>query len=223
MEAKMFNIHSESHCIPFRYVIEAIEFMQYGSGLRVMFEMLFLTGCRISELDNMKLSKIYGNWIYWKLGKNQKRHRKEELPKKYVEELKHYREHNKVYSDKLFSMQHDTFRREFNKKIRPKLSRSWQQLRLIDKDGLLQQEYFLQLKGLRKNYQTLDFAKQLKKWNDAYIALEFTSKKMRHSSKRITAYHYLENFEDIEILKYREMTPAEILSQANQTRIFDFI
>ncbi|GEM_PF-3849613 len=218
----MFNVHSDSHCIPFGYVIEAIEFMAYGSGLRVMFIMLFLTGCRISELDNMKISKIYGNFIYWKLGKNQKRHRKEPLPEKYLAELKFYRENNRVYQDRLFAMNHGTFRREFNKKIRPKLSKSWQQKRLIDIQGHLQEEYFLQLKGLRKNYQTLDFAKQLKKWKSADVALEFTSKRMRHSSKRITAYHYLENFEDLDILKYQELTPAEIFKQAQQTRLFDF-
>ncbi|HZX44109.1 MAG TPA: hypothetical protein VFF28_00345, partial [Candidatus Nanoarchaeia archaeon] len=71
MQELGLNLVNDSHAVPFDKVNEAVAFMKYGSDLRVMFEMLFLTGCRIKELDKMKISCFYGNVIYWELGKNQ--------------------------------------------------------------------------------------------------------------------------------------------------------
>ncbi|MDI6738703.1 MAG: hypothetical protein QME12_09425 [Nanoarchaeota archaeon] len=87
----------------------------------------------------------------------------------------------------------------------------------------MKEEYIYQLKGLRKNYQTLEFAKQFEKWQDASIALEFTSKNMKHSSGKITAYHYIENFESLNIEKYKHLTPAEIIANSQtQMRLMDY-
>lgn len=88
----------------------------------------------------------------------------------------------------------------------------------------MREEYVLQLKGLRKNFATLEFAKQYKKWKSAEVALEFASKRMKHSTKHITAYHYLRNFDELNISAYINLTPSDIIRRANeQKRLFDFI
>ena len=53
--------------------------------------------------------------------------------------------------------------------------------------------------------------------------MEFTSKRMRHKSKKVTAYHYIESFEDLNVTKYTDMCISEILSDDSQTRLQDFI
>lgn len=222
-QTKILNLHSESHAIPFDKVIEAVDFMEYGSTCRVMFEMLFLTGCRMSELDRMKISKFYGQYLYWALGKNQRSHRKEKLPKWYIEELKVYRNNHKVFRDKLFGINAHTFRRYFARDIRPNLSPAWQEKTLFQRKGALNEEYVLQLKGLRKDFQTLVFKKELDKWKDSGVALEFASKRVKHSSTHITSYHYLCNFEQLGVEKYKNLEPHQILKQANQKRLLDFI
>lgn len=212
-----------SHAVPFKNVLEAIEFMQYGTDLRVMFEMLFLTGCRIHELNSMETSNIVGNRIYWKLGKNQHTSRVEVLPLSYLKELKHYREHNRVYGKRMFGISGDTFRRYFNKDVRPRLSEIWQRKVETPFDRLKgRKEYLIQLKGLRKDFQTLEFAKQLKKWKSSEVALEFTSKRMKHSSKKITAYHYIVNFDTLNINDFGGFTPSEILADVTQTKLVAF-
>lgn len=216
------NLYSEGYGIPFDKALEAINFMEYGSDVRVMFEMSFLTGCRLSELNNMRVSKLFEDVLFWNIGKNQRGFRKQKLPPSYLEELKNYRENNRVYKDKLFGVSSESFRKYFHRDVRPKLSPAWQEKRLFSRKNELREEFVLQLKGLRKNYQTLEFAKQLDKWKDSSIALEFTSKKMKHSSKHITAYHYIENFETLQIDKYKQLTPEQILKNRGQTRIIDF-
>ena len=216
------NHLAEGHAVPFDRIREALEVMPYGSDVRVMFEMLFLTGCRISELDNMKASKLFGNVLYWSLGKNQHGFRKEVLPDFYLKELAEYRKKNRTYADRLFGVNAHTFRRYFHKFIMPRL-KGWHEKRLVDKQGVLQEEYIYQLKGLRKDYQTLEFAKQLDKWKDAGVALQFTSKKMRHSCERITAFHYIQEFDSLNIEKNMSLKTADILKDCiSQTRLMDF-
>ncbi|MDI6738152.1 MAG: hypothetical protein QME12_06605 [Nanoarchaeota archaeon] len=216
------NHEIDSHAVPFNRVLEALNIMQYASDVRAMFQMLFLTGCRMKELDNMQASMIYGNVIYWHLGKNQRGFRKVRLPNYFVRELREYRNTHRVYGGKLFGIDAHTFRRYFAKFIRPRLP-SWQEKRFRDKCGVLEPEYIYQLKGLRKDFQTLEFARQLDKWKDASVALEFTSKGMKHSSTRITAKHYIENFESLDIERYKHLTPGEILSAGmSQMRLMDY-
>ncbi len=171
--------------------------MSYASTCRVMFTMLALTGCRLSEMDNMKQSYLKDGWLWWRLGKNQKNYRKVKLPDPFIQELKDYRESHRVPSDSLFGVEHRTFRRYFNRTIRKLLGGGWiEKTEALGCNGFTE-EYLLQLKGLRKSYQTLLFKAEYEKWGDPGVALQFTSKAMRHSSERITAYHYLVNFDTL--------------------------
>lgn len=220
---QLYDLETESYSIPFHEIKRAIEIMRYGSDIRTMFQMLVYTGCRIKELEYMKYSQLYNNIIYWKLGKNQKKFRKEKLPIEYLKELRFYRKNYRIYQDKLFGIKSCTFRRYFNKQIRQLLKGKWTQKRFFAKQGCLVPEYVFQLKGCRKNYQTLEYAKMLDKWKSPNIAVEMTSKKMKHSSEKITAYHYIENFENLEIDKYKLFTIQDIINPKNQMRILDYI
>lgn len=214
----------ESCAIKFKHLVEALEFMAYGTDVRVMFQMSFLTGCRLDELDKMEWPALHGNVIYWQTCKNGPM-RHEDLNLKFIHELHEYRAKNRVYGKKMFGISSETFRRYFNRDIRPHLSSAWQQRRVgIDVvAGNKREEFVLQLKGLRKNFATLEFAKQYKKWKSAEVALEFASKRMKHSTRHITAFHYLRNFEELDIEYYVNLSPADIIRKANeQKRIMDF-
>jgi hypothetical protein len=213
----------DSVAIPIDRVIEAFTFMKYGSVCRVMFTMLFLTGCRISELDVMLRKDIIEGMIYWFLGKNQHGMRKEKLPDWYLEELACYWKHSRTYSGKVFGVNSQSFVKMFNKDIRPKLSEEWQHKKYAPNKNLNRMEHIYQIKGLRKDYQTMEFARQYEKWGDAHVALEWVSKMMQHSSARITAYHYIENFENLHVDRYKKLTQEKILYSKRQTRLYDFM
>lgn len=188
-----------------------------------MIEMLFYTGCRPAELDRMKIDNLFENTLYWKLGKNQRSHRKEVLPAAYVKELREYRETHAVPQSKLFSMTADSLRARFNHHIRPYLGHSWTDKRLRSKNGFLVEEYILQIKGIRKTYQTMVFAQELKKWKSAEVAVEFTSKRMKHSSRSITCFHYIENFDVLKINSIANLNPCEAIKPVSQLRMYDFL
>jgi len=184
-----------------------------------MFEMLVLTGCRISELDNMKRSNIRKGFLYWKLGKNQSNYRKVALPERYMQELKDYWETHRVPVDDVFGIKSHSFRRYFDRYVRMQLGGCWLEKVNVFRNDFFVDEYFLQLKGLRKNYQTMLFKSEYEKWGDAGVALEFTSKAMKHSSKHITAYHYLVNFD---ALGMGDFIVEHVLDFPAQMRITDF-
>lgn len=209
----------EGHTIPFRNAIEPIRFLPRGNVIRVMYTLAFLTGCRLCELDRMIPSMLFDNWIYWFPGKRQTDFRKEKLPGWFLEELKLYRRHNRVPEDKFFGISHDSFRRYFNLYVRPKISIGWREKRIVgfQSHGKFKTEYAFQLKGLRHNFQSVKFREELDKWKDAHVALEFTSKRMRHSSHRMTVYHYISG----DVLKGDLESHARAASE--QLCLFDFV
>jgi integrase len=214
------NLDNDAHCIPFPCVLEVLNKLPYACTERVIFQMLALTGCRLAEINHMEADKVIGEYILWHLGKNQRSFRKVKLPKAFLQELAIYRRSHRV-SGKLFGISDTTFRRYFSK-LRRSLSSPWKEIRFHEVQGKLQPEYVLQLKGLRKNFQTLEFAKQYEKWQDSQVALLFTSKSMKHHSTHMTAYHYLESFEALEIDKYKHLRPEEIYCKETQKRLFEF-
>lgn len=221
------KIDVESHAVPFQNIAEVTDFLPYGDQIRVIFQFLVVTGSRIAEINKFVMSQLYrqeeGFILCWKLGKNQKTYRKEVIPERLVKELLYCREKNRCYQDMMFSISANSFRRYFNRDVRPHLSNAWQEKSLQLLEGHLKEQYRIQLKGLRKNFQTLMFAKELERWKDSGVALEMVSKRMRHSSARITAYHYICNFETLQIQKYIHCSPEDLLKESRQKRLYDFI
>jgi len=216
---------NEVPAIPIERALEAIDSMEYASCMRVIFRMLYLTGCRINEIDRFRMDLFIGNKVYWPLGKNQRGMRSVELPQEYLDELLAYRKRNyKFEGTRLFNITGDTFARYFNRDIRPRLSREWNLLIVgHEKSYLKCDEYYLQIKGLRKLRQTIIFHENYMKWKDAGVALEMTSKEMKHSSTRITAYHYIRDFDSVG-LKIDELFCIENFERKRkeQSKLFQF-
>lgn len=213
---------NDSKAVPIPAIKELLDFLPYASTERVMIEMLFYTGCRTSELNHMRPEMIIDRYIYWELGKNQHHHRKEPLPDAFLDEIRAYRETHRVSTARVFSMTSESLRARFNHKIRPYLSSAWHEKRLVARKGCLMPEYILQLKGLRKTHATMIFSREFAKWKSADVALEFTSKRMNHSTTHMTAYHYLQNFDALKIRDGPLILPQQALRKGRQSRLHDF-
>lgn len=212
-----------TYTIPFNEIVKAISQIKYATQESVMFQMLVYTGCRIVELDKMKKTDLHGHILRWKLGKLQKKWRHEPLPEYYIEELKEYWRLYPTLGNEMFGILGKSFRRSFNCKIRPILKCGWTTKRpewQWSRPDV--KENIWQLKGLRKNFQTLIYAQQLDKWRDSGVALEFTSKRMKHKSTKITAYHYIQNFDGLGIDEVKHLSMQEIYKTGRQKRIFEF-
>jgi integrase len=216
------DFETEGNVIPWELVVEVFNKLEYGSINSVMFKMLLYTGCRISELSNMKLSCIFSNYLYWKTGKNQTGFRKEKLPLDYIEELRFYLKQNTTLKDQLFNKRGQSLVDYFNKILRPKLSSKWQSKRIHPVKDKFHLEYVYQIKCLRKNFQTLKFHKYFEQYQDYSVALGFISKEMKHKNKDVTQYHYIDNTNTLNLKKYRNLEISEIIKQNNQTSIIDF-
>lgn len=182
--------------------------------------MLALTGCRLSELNGMRISNIQGNIIYWRLGKNQKGWRKEALPDWYLKELQEYINTHRLKRDHLFGPSATSIRRYFNRDIRPYLGEEWQE-KISHPGYTIDERYILQLKSFRKSFGTTIFWREYQKWEDAGVALEFTSKRMCHSTTHMTAFHYLRNFETTEVELWDQFLSAKPVI-LEQRRVTDF-
>lgn len=190
----------EVPAISFAQVRQVLETLEYASVERVMFEMMFYTGCRGQELNNMFFDMIDTSddnpIVYWKC-KKQGKPRRAKIPKAFYEELLVYRDNYRHYANRLFGVSYQTFRRYFYA-CRKKLPYCWQEKGLSFAHGCRLEAHVLQLKGLRKLYQTRTFKKNLELWNfNGDLALQLTSKEMQHSSTGMTAYHYIRHFDEI--------------------------
>lgn len=214
---------SEHKGIPFPVVTKAINEMAYASTERVMFEILFYTGCRITELDRMKRSNLEGNKIYWKLGKNQKQHRWEYLPQKYLEELKDYWKTHRVYGDRFFGVTSATFKSYFDKQIRLSLGGVWLEKERVYGHNMHNWQFKYQVKGLRKVFQSFVFYSLWDKYKDSNVAVLMVQKRMRHKSERITAVHYIQECEHLKLQEYIGKDMEEIAkSVIEQQKLFAY-
>lgn len=219
----MENNEEDIQCVPFPSVIKALRIMSYGSTERVMFLHLLYTGCRINELDNMMITQIHGKTIHWKLGKNQKGWRKQNLPLNFLDELDFYRRTHRVKDGLLFGVDANSFRRYFNVQVRPNLGPEWLRLRPRPRKQALGDEYVLQLKGLRKNYGSVEFWKQYLKWGDAGVAAEFMQRIFKHKNKKMAVCHYFSSYEHLGLKRFKNLSiPAIIAEGEEQKRIFDY-
>lgn len=194
----------------------------YWQTCRVMVGALQWTGARIVELDDFRRSMIFGNVIYWEIGKNQEGLRKEYLPDEYLRELQLYRDRNRVAEDKLFGVSASTFSRYFDKYVRPFLGQYWNEKKVVVKHNLLKLQYIAQLKYLRKNMQTILFKKFFDEFHDAGIALEFVAKRLNYSSTHISAHYYIQDFAALDIDAWMRYWALVKISAVHQARLLDF-
>lgn len=201
---------NDCRAVPYEELRRAYMSMPYACTEKVMFGLLFATGCRIKELDSMKKSNIQGGMIYWRVGKNQRGWRKAPLCKEYLDELETYRCHHKVRHDRLFGVSSETFTRYFHR-YKALLCGGW-----IDKKVVPRGQGFggysnYALAGLRKSYQTLRCAQRILELGDRNMAVSAVSKEMRHSSEKITDYYYLQDLKSLNAFVWAHHTPWTIL------------
>lgn len=206
--------------IPYQAFRDLFNFLPRAHPVRVMVCMLALTGCRLRELDLMVTDGLVGNVLYWRLGKNQTGWRSEALPEWYLAELAEYHARHRTLLGRLFGPEAYTLRRYFNRDVRPYLSREWQAK--ARRPGFLGEDpYVLQLKGFRKSFGTTIFWREYQHWRDAGVALEFTSKRLKHSTTHMTAYHYLQHFGATQVELWDQFLDARAVLEA-QRRLADY-
>lgn len=208
--------------IPLRLVVELVMYLEYATPLRVAIKLLAYTGCRLSEIRKMRRSNIVDGFLFWQCGKNQTESRKEFLPPDFMTEIDDCMKRSRHRSDIICDLCGKTVLREFNKLVRPNLSSEWREQRVTMQNEILKYEYKYQLRGLRKNFATLLFWHLWKKYDSSEVALEMVSKRMRHSSQHMTAYHYVESADQIEAAKYAHLLPFELVATSYQARIGDY-
>lgn len=206
--------------VPYRAFRELYNFLPRKDPVRVMVCMLALTGCRLSELNLMRTSGLVNHGIYWRLGKNQRSWRFEPLPEWYLKELSEYMAEHRRSSDHLFGPIGTTLLRYFNRDVRPHLGREWQEQQAYF-GNIKNRTYALQLHGLRKSFATTIFWRELRHWGEAHAALLFASKRLKHSSEHLTAHHYLQHVEHIDVEMWDQFLDAEIVLE-EQRRLMDF-
>lgn len=225
---KWVMVDVTSRAITFDMTFEVLDYLNYADRVRVGIQLRALTGCRGSELKKMKWTKLFpldeNHYVlYWKPGKNQKTPRKEILPAYFVEELKEYGRRNKVPYDRLVAFDGNTLRRYFNRDVRPYLSHNWHAIMPFpSRPKVSAEEFVYSMSGFRKTFQTHAFYQEWIEWKDATVALEKVSKRMRHSSARLTCNHYIENMPAIDIERYGKMSMCNILNRGVQSRIMDY-
>lgn len=213
----------EGNLIPFYLVKILFEAVPYASDLRVFFQLLHQLGCRICEVTRMKRSLIKGNFIYWKLGKNQKSWRKEFISTELIEEIDEYRRTHRVYSDRILGPTHVSLSQYFIK-MRHTLGPEWNEQVEVVKNDAFCNAYKYQLKGFRKNFQTILFYYYWKKTGSPELAMEMVCKKMKHSSRKITFQHYIENINSIggDVDKYLGKLPFQWVEEDGQQRLYQW-
>jgi integrase len=208
--------------VPIPILMQTIESMPYGHRMRVWLKYLFYTGCRPCETEKALICNILKRHIiWWYPGKRQKDPRKEVLPKEFIDELEYMHTKTACPQNKLFPFTGQSATRQFNKYWRPKYPEWNEKAEALTKNGFVQ-HYKMQIMGIRKTFATLWFYKYWKYYDDANVAVLMVSKKMRHSSINITAYHYIQECDRIQAHKYLHLLPHEICSNMSQDNLINY-
>lgn len=215
---------TEPKAVPIPLIVEAISKCDYASPLSLALQLRFITGCRGKELDTINPNKQSDGFIYWQLGKNQtKQYRREYVPTSWWDEYDEYRHKYGVPREKLFHISNETLRCYFTKNLRPLLSEKWHNQHKTMRAGRLVDEYVYTWGGIRKTFQTLLFSHYWKQYDDPGVALEMTSKRMKHSSTRITFKHYIENSENINAKDYLNILPFKLVRIPRQENLHEYL
>ena len=209
--------------IPFQEVKRLIEILPRAKRHRVALMWLSLTGARPSEIEKRKISEIaFGIYWIWKPRKNQKGYRREKLPSFFWEEFNEYLEKESYSNDDVFGLLGESLSSYVNRYIRPLLGGNWIKKRPeFREDGKYRLVYIYQIKNLRHNYQTCEWARYKEEYGSD-LALMKVSRKMRHSSKRITGEHYIESVEHLNLNSHKHKTMGEILQGVDQMNLMNY-
>lgn len=220
---------TDARGIPFEQIEYMFAYLPYATHISVGVKLLFYTGCRICELDNMRRSNIKEQSIYWKLGKNQTGQiRKEYLPAQFIMELQTYWLRNPVRGDHVLGVKAENISSYFNKNIRPQLNEEWNDKiecpKINPKTETFEwsYEYKYQMKGFRKNWATLCFFYYYEQYRSEKIAGTLLSARMKHSCISMTFKHYFVIGKQINAEKYKDKLIFEVINFTSQMKVFEY-
>ena len=213
----------DGKALPFPLISEMLHIVPFGEVDYCFMLLLLDTGCRIVEVDRMRWSGLKGNWLYWQIGKNQKGYRKAWIPSHHIKILRDYWENNACVGDRMLGLNHATLSTRWTKQVRAKLSRKWHVKKYKPHKAILRTEHKYKLKGFRKTYCTLRFAYYYHKFKDPLVAVLMVQKELKHSSKEMTAIHYIEAMEQIEAMRFKDMLPYEALETCDNGHLGEYM
>ncbi len=209
--------------IPFNEVSKLIEVMPYASKERVAIIWLAETGARPCEIENRSLKEIHsdGFWI-WKTRKTQSAIRYEKLSPKFWKEFKEYLQNNKISNNNVFAMKVGTLRRMINMKYRKMLGGDWlKKVPVLGDRTICRMCYRYQLMYLRHNFQTYKFRKYQSEYGKDQ-ALHLVCRDMKHSSRSITGFHYIESLKGLGLSDFANRELSELINTCDQKKITQF-
>lgn len=205
---------------------EPINLLKYGSPERVRLRLYQTLGCRPCETDDLPAPEqcIFNNILYFKTRKKQNTQRKEHISDDLIKEILYMREEHKVKGSKMFPYNSETFRRIFNRDIRPRLSIVWQiKIKTKEKKGASSKEYLYSLYGYRRNFSALKYEYYLNKTESPQLATVMTQKSMKHKTEFMTLYHYASVSHQINAKRYAHLLNFDKLEQTPRQTLLDFI
>jgi len=195
-------------------VKKTLDCFSYGHPHRLYILLLFAGGLRVGEPCELH----WDNFV-WETNmlifrpQNQKGKvlRRVKLPIKFMEELKHYRDHNFFPGGKCFPMGKKSYCRYFNKKYRQVLPAEWQQYHEVKRRGSVAQFHTYTLRGLRATHATIAYFYYSMVYGHGDLAVKKTAKHMGHSSSYMTSEYYIQRISDLQLKKYALMPMLKLL------------
>lgn len=221
---------TQAHTIAYDNKSQAIKYEDLRRAFRKLPErealaigLLFGTGGRIQELGSMTIDNVRPDGtLYWPVGKNQKGFRHIVLDKRFLKRVQEHREGIDRADPRLLKMGGPGFSRRFQY-ARPSLSEEWQRMHEVKKGGKYGHVHDYNLAGIRKSYVTLRVAQEWRRLGDVHLAILKVQQEMRHSSPHMTAHHYVEDMQRLEVWKWVHLDPWEILlGDGRQSKLCDF-
>lgn len=218
------RLEMDCRTIPFQEVMRLVNVFSRSDNKRIAILWLALTGARLCEVEHRKVREfIMGKYWVWHPRKKQSGMRKEHLPGWFQKELDYFLEYGKYANNDLFGLKGDSLARYINKYIRPKLGGEWLKKRPeFMEDGGYRLVYVYKMKNLRHNFATTLWY-NFKETYGEEVSISMVAKRMCHSDQRITARHYVESLENLELHRYKRMSMGEILKKADNRSLLGYM
>lgn len=203
-----FELTTGYQAIPLCEVRRMFNTLPRGHRIRVFLLVAFATGGRLDSLIGIKGGNFSKDVLVYYETKNQA-HRPVRIPPKMLEEINEYIKAHGLQYRRLWHCQYDNIRRKFNQFVRPVLGEAWRERRPRSEEMAVQRCCY-NIRGLRTTVGTIAYSYYRRVYGDA-VALSRTCKWMGHTSKYITADHYIKNLVDIGLERWPDIPMLQLL------------
>lgn len=215
------SVNRENYIIPVETIKDLLNGLKKATSHRIAITLLVLTGARVTEICRLKTDDFYQNYVFIRLGKNQKGIRKVVLPDWFLIELDQYINNHNFIGRKLFPFNANGLNRYFNNIIRKQVKGEWLKKTVYTKGNIKGYEWYYQLKGFRHTYQSLKFVNLYDKYKDAGLSAEMVSADMKHHSRALSVRHYIRDLDELQ--RYKHNSINDLIKDNNQKSLIEFI